>query len=107
MIFSPVCFSIAELPCWTVDNNHQTFRRFRLTNSLGIQVELCSLGASVTSFRLPDKFGHFADVILGFDNAQDYLSDNNPYMGATVGRVANRYLKKLFFCARVKLPARM
>ena len=97
-IFSPV-FSIAELPCWT-DNNHQTFRRFRLTNSLGIQVELCSLGASVTSFRLPDKFGHFADVILGFDNAQDYLSDNNPYMGATVGRVANRYLKKTFLlCA--------
>ena len=59
-----------------MDNNHQTFRRFRLTNSLGIKVELCSLGASVTSFRLPDKFGHFADVILGFDNAQDYLSDN-------------------------------
>ena len=92
---------IAELPCWT--DNHQTFRRFRLTNSLGIQVELCSLGASVTSLLVPDKFGAYADVILGFDNAQDYLSDNNPYFGATVGRVANRYLKSLhcfldFFC---------
>ena len=61
-----------------------------MRNALGIEVELCTLGASVTSILVPDKFGNFADVILGFDNVQDYLSDANPYMGATVGRVVNR-----------------
>ena len=62
-----------------------------MTNSLGISVELCSLGATVTSLVVPDKQGNFNDVVLGFDNAQDYLDDSNPYIGATVGRVGNRY----------------
>jgi aldose 1-epimerase len=53
-------------------------------------VELVSLGATVTSVQVPDRKGHFQDIVLGFDNAKDYLDDSNPYMGATVGRVANR-----------------
>ena len=44
----------------------------------------------MTSIKVPDMDGNFIDVILGFDNAQDYLSDQNPYFGASVGRVANR-----------------
>ena len=79
---------IAGLPGW--NESHKTFRRFRLTNSIGISVELCSLGATVTALIVPDKYGNLADVVLGFDNVQDYLADSNPYFGATVGRVANR-----------------
>ena len=33
---------------------------------------------------------------LGFDNVDDYLEDNNPYFGATVGRVANRIANSTF-----------
>ncbi len=44
----------------------------------------------VTSLKTPDKKGNFQDVVLGFDNAGDYLADSNPYFGSTVGRVANR-----------------
>ena len=44
----------------------------------------------MTALSVPDSEGNFADVVLGFDNAQDYLADSNPYFGATVGRVANR-----------------
>ena len=55
------------------------------------------MGATVTALNVPDKHGKFADVVLGFDNAHDYLAESNPYFGATVGRVGNRYfyLKKL------------
>lgn len=80
--------SVTELPSWY--HNLTSYRRFRLENSLGLQVELCSLGATVTSLKVPDKFGNLDDITLGFDNAQDYLLDSNPYMGATVGRVTNR-----------------
>ena len=88
----------AELPSWYA--NGQNYSRFKLSNALGISVEICSLGATVTSIKVPDRQGNFIDVILGFDNAQDYLSDQNPYFGATVGRVANRYefaIKNEFF----------
>ena len=30
------------------------------------------------------------DVVLGFDTMSGYESKENPYFGATVGRVANR-----------------
>ena len=97
------CFFLlyAELPSWYA--NGQNYSRFKLSNALGISVEICSLGATVTSIKVPDRQGNFIDVILGFDNAQDYLSDQNPYFGASVGRVANRYqlgIKKHgFLCA--------
>ena len=76
-----------ELPSWKTEG--RMFRRFRLTNN-NIAVELCSLGATVTSVNVPDRHGKLADVVLGFDNADDYLADSNPYFGATLGRVANR-----------------
>ena len=72
--------------------NGQNYTRFKLSNALGISVELCSLGATVTAVNVPDINGHFKDVILGFDNAKDYLNSPKTYFGATVGRVANRYV---------------
>ena len=78
----------AELPIWHA--NGQNYTRFKLSNALGISVELCSLGATVTAVNVPDSNGHFKDVILGFDNAKDYLNSPKTYFGATVGRVANR-----------------
>ena len=44
----------------------------------------------IHTLSVPDKHGNFADVVLGFDNAHDYLAESNPYFGATVGRVGNR-----------------
>jgi aldose 1-epimerase len=45
---------------------------------------------------VPDKDGNFSDVSLGYDNVDDYLLENNPYFGATVGRVANRIANSSF-----------
>ena len=83
-----IIFFFAELPMWYA--NGQNYTRFKLSNALGISVELCSLGATVTAVNVPDSNGHFKDVILGFDNAKDYLNSPKTYFGATVGRVANR-----------------
>jgi aldose 1-epimerase len=62
---------------------------FTLSNSHGIEVCAITWGAIITSLRVPDRDGVFADVVLGFDTLDPYLH-RHPYFGAVVGRYANR-----------------
>jgi aldose 1-epimerase len=63
---------------------------FTLTNSNGLRAKISDLGATLVSMEVPDKAGKLADVTHGFDKPDGYLSDGNPYFGATVGRFGNR-----------------
>lgn len=63
---------------------------YTLTNKNGLRARISDLGATLVSMEVPDKAGKVADVTLGFDDAAGYLSDGNPYFGATVGRFGNR-----------------
>ena len=65
---------------------------YTLSNSHGMTAKIMTYGAILTSLTAPDKTGKFADVVLGFDTLEGYLS-GSPYFGATVGRVANRIAK--------------
>ena len=69
--------------------------QYRLTNANGMEVDVINYGAIVTSIKVPDRAGKFADVVLGFDTLDGYLSDN-PYFGAIVGRYGNRIAKGEF-----------
>jgi aldose 1-epimerase len=60
-----------------------------LTNGSGMQVSIATLGGIVTSLTAPDRNGQLADLVLGFDNLEDYLA-GHPYFGAIVGRYGNR-----------------
>ena len=56
-------------------------------------VILSSFGATITKIILPDKEGKVrSDCVLGFDTWAEYDRglDENPCLGGTVGRVANR-----------------
>jgi aldose 1-epimerase len=66
-----------------------------LTNSRGMQARVISYGASLQSLLVPDRNGKLADVVLGYDDLQDYL-DRRQYFGATVGRYANRIARGKF-----------
>lgn len=68
----------------------RTIEKYTLKNKSGQEVDIITYGATITSVRTPDKYANIADVVLGFDNVEGYASKNNPYFGATVGRVANR-----------------
>ena len=50
---------------------------------------LSSFGAAWTSLRVPSSKGGKSDVLLGFSGLDGYASDA-AYMGATIGRFANR-----------------
>lgn len=51
--------------------------------------EILSYGGTVRSLEVPDRTGHPVDIVLGFDRLEDYVA-HRAYMGALVGRCANR-----------------
>jgi aldose 1-epimerase len=55
----------------------------------GLVVEVITYGGIVTRLLAPDRDGHLADVVLGFNDLDSYLA-GHPYFGAIVGRVAGR-----------------
>ena len=62
---------------------------YRITNSKGVEACFTNYGARLVSLMLPDKEGHAEDVVLGFDNIDDYHLDKQNF-GATVGHYAGR-----------------
>jgi aldose 1-epimerase len=68
---------------------------YTLTNAHGLVAKVMTLGATLTELHVPDKAGAMGDIVLGFDNLDQYVK-GCPYFGATVGRVANRIAKGKF-----------
>jgi len=64
-------------------------RVFSLQNKNGMKAAILDYGGIVQSLTAPDRHGSYADITLGFDSLQPYLSDS-PYFGALIGRYANR-----------------
>ncbi|MEO0039289.1 MAG: hypothetical protein RIS38_237 [Verrucomicrobiota bacterium] len=60
-----------------------------LTNARGMEVSVSEFGATLTSIRVPDVHGRLGEVTLGLRSLADYAADN-PFLGSTVGRYANR-----------------
>ncbi len=68
---------------------------FVMRNRNGMEIAVTNYGAHLTRVKVPDSKGVVADVALGFDSLDGYLGPH-PYMGATVGRYANRIAKGRF-----------
>lgn len=56
----------------------------------GIEVAIMSYGARILSIRTPDRNGKMADVALNYSGLDGYIADISSYLGAVVGRYANR-----------------
>jgi aldose 1-epimerase len=55
-----------------------------------LALEVMTLGATVTSLRVPDRAGRAEEVVLAHERPEDCAGRNRDYFGATIGRVANR-----------------
>ncbi|MCM1065128.1 MAG: galactose mutarotase [Eubacterium sp.] len=64
-------------------------RLFTLTNQNGMSISVSDLGAALVKVLVPDGSGSVADVVLGFDRAEDYLH-NPSFFGVVIGPSANR-----------------
>ena len=61
-----------------------------------ITARLLTWGATLQSLHVPDRNGQAADIVLGYDNIDDYVT-KPLFFGATVGRYANRIALGRFF----------
>lgn len=60
-----------------------------------IVAAVTNYGARLVALYVPDRDGKFRDLVIGFDNIQDYITDGD-YQGAIVGRYANRIARGRF-----------
>ena len=68
---------------------------YTLRNRRGAEARVMTYGAALVSLKVPDRAGRFEDVLLGFDDLATYESDTH-YIGAVVGRYANRIARGRF-----------
>jgi len=68
------------------------FQKYALSAN-GINASFIPYGARITNLYVKDKNSNFQDIVLGYDNGTQYLTDtetNHTYFGPVVGRYANR-----------------
>jgi len=70
-------------------------RAFTLTNPSGMEVRLTEYGGIILSIKVPDRHGAMANVVHGFPTLAAYVNDTD-YVGAVVGRYANRIADGVF-----------
>ena len=66
-----------------------------LSNESGVSVEVMNYGGIIRAIHTPDRAGKQADIALGFDSLDAYLTPH-PFFGVLVGRFANRIGKARF-----------
>lgn len=77
---------------------------FLYTISCGaLTATISDYGAHLVSLLVPDSNGTAEDVVLGFDNAEGYRTANGGYLGAIVGRNANRIAGASFMMGDTKV----
>lgn len=69
--------------------------QYTLTNSTGLKARLMTYGATLISLEVPDQDGQFADITLGHESLEGYIT-SSPYFGSIVGRYGNRIAKGQF-----------
>ncbi|MGW3318791.1 aldose epimerase family protein [Streptomyces fungicidicus] len=56
----------------------------------GVRVRILSYGGIVQTVEVPDRDGRTGNVVLGFPGLDGYLEHPQPFLGALIGRYANR-----------------
>ncbi|MFF8928877.1 aldose epimerase family protein [Streptomyces longwoodensis] len=62
----------------------------------GTRVRVLSYGGIVQSVEVPDRDGRTANVVLGFADLDGYRDHPEPFLGALIGRYANRIARARF-----------
>jgi aldose 1-epimerase len=81
--------------------------RYTLHAGGGLTARVLTYGAILQELVAPDRHGRPASVVLGLPLLEDYAERNTPYLGAIVGRYANRIAGAEFTLdgIRHRLPA--
>jgi aldose 1-epimerase len=91
---SPSGAGVTVAPFGTLPTGERV-RVFTMKDSHGLELRAIDYGGIIVSLRTPDRTGTFADIVLGFDDLNGYVT-SSPYFGAIAGRYANRIAKGRF-----------
>lgn len=85
---------ITESPFGTMPDG-RAVTRYTLRNAQGMTAQVINYGAIITRLEAPDREGRMANVLLGADRFEDYVSG---FAGsaAVIGRFANRIARARF-----------
>lgn len=72
-----------------VENQVIPVKLFTLINQNGMSLSVTNYGCIVTSIKTLDARGDSADVVLGYESLERYIT-GSPFFGAIAGRYANR-----------------
>jgi len=72
----------------TLDDGNKT-HLYVMKNATGMEVCVTNIGGRIVSIWVPDKSGNFRDIVLGFDNIEQYIPVKTNF-GAIIGRYGNR-----------------
>lgn len=53
----------------------QQITLYQLKNKNGVEVVLTNYGGRIVSIWVPDRQGHFGDIVLGHKSIADYIAD--------------------------------
>lgn len=67
-----------------------------------LEARIITYGAIVVSLKAADRDGESADIVLGYDSLEGYLGGNPAFLGAVIGRYANRIANGTFELAGKK-----
>ncbi|WP_119156381.1 aldose epimerase family protein [Caldimonas tepidiphila] len=81
--------TITALPFGCAGDGHPV-QLYTLDDGAGLRAQVSDYGATVVSLHAPDREGRAGEVLLGFDALDGYLAPEQPYLGAVIGRYANR-----------------
>ena len=70
-------------------------KEYKLVNDNGISIVIISYGGIIKEINTPSSDGKFENIVLGYKDNNEYLNDKY-YMGAIIGRYANRIAKGSF-----------
>ena len=76
-------------------HNGTAIEAVELRGKGGVSARILTFGATLQSLVAPDAKGRKADIVLGFDTVAGY-EDKQTFLGATIGRFANRIAKGRF-----------
>ena len=69
---------------------------YTLKNENGMTTQITNFGGRVVNLWVKDKNNEFRDVVTGFKSIDEYLSANEVFFGALIGRYGNRIAKGKF-----------
>lgn len=75
---------------YAMTKNNESVEKYTLKNKNGMSVDIINLGGIITSINVPDKNGKWQEVVLAYENPNNYLEGNPFYFGAIIGRYGNR-----------------